>query len=54
MTIESDAMKLVRDNIKRLRDMGAYRGRRHAMNLPVRGQKTRNQNTNARLFNYVA
>ncbi len=32
-------------NIKRLIDIGCYRGRRHRMGLPVRGQRTR---TNAR------
>jgi small subunit ribosomal protein S13 len=32
-------------NIKRLIDIGSYRGRRHRMGLPVRGQRTR---TNAR------
>jgi len=36
-----------------LRDMGSYRGRRHAMGLPVRGQKTRTQITNARKMNRV-
>ncbi len=43
MTLENDARRFVRDNIKRLRDMGTYRGRRHAMALPVRGQRTRTQ-----------
>lgn len=43
MTIESDLLRTVRANIKRLRDMGTYRGRRHAMQLPVRGQRTRTQ-----------
>ena len=43
MTIESDLKKQVINNISRLRDVGAYRGRRHAMNLPVRGQRTRSQ-----------
>jgi hypothetical protein len=33
----------VQENIKRLKDMGTYRGRRHAMGLPVRGQRTRTQ-----------
>lgn len=32
-------------NIKRLMDIGTYRGRRHRLGLPVRGQRTR---TNAR------
>ncbi|KAH6626298.1 hypothetical protein B0J18DRAFT_408641 [Chaetomium sp. MPI-SDFR-AT-0129] len=53
MVLESDARKLVVDNIKRLRDMNSYRGRRHAMNLPVRGQNTRNQIENARKLNRV-
>ncbi|KAI0397265.1 40S ribosomal protein s13 [Xylariaceae sp. FL0594] len=47
MTIENDARRIVQDNIKRLRDMGTYRGRRHAMGLPVRGQRTRNNNETA-------
>ncbi|KAH8664310.1 hypothetical protein BX600DRAFT_464215 [Xylariales sp. PMI_506] len=53
MTIDNDARRLVQDNIKRLRDMGTYRGRRHAMGLPVRGQKTRNQNSSARKLNIL-
>ncbi len=43
MTIETDLRRQVQDNIRRLRDMGSYRGRRHAMGLPVRGQRTRSQ-----------
>jgi small subunit ribosomal protein S13 len=43
MTLEQDLKKQMQDNIKRLRDMGTYRGRRHAMGLPVRGQRTRTQ-----------
>ena len=35
----------IRDNIKRLMDINSYRGRRHKMGLPVRGQRT---STNAR------
>ncbi|KAL2136930.1 hypothetical protein VTI74DRAFT_91 [Chaetomium olivicolor] len=53
MTIEGDARKIVQDNIKRLRDMGTYRGRRHAMGLPVRGQRTRNQTETAKRLNKV-
>jgi small subunit ribosomal protein S13 len=53
MTIEGDARRIVQDNIKRLRDMGTYRGRRHAMGLPVRGQKTRNQVETAKKLNRV-
>lgn len=43
MKIENDLRRTLQDNIKRLRDMGTYRGRRHAMSLPVRGQNTRTQ-----------
>jgi hypothetical protein len=43
MKIENDLQREVQENIRRLRDMGTYRGRRHAMGLPVRGQKTRSQ-----------
>jgi small subunit ribosomal protein S13 len=43
MKIENQLRRQLRDNIARLRDMGSYRGRRHAMGLPVRGQRTRSQ-----------
>jgi small subunit ribosomal protein S13 len=43
--IEGDLRRLEAMNIKRLVDIGCYRGRRHRMGLPVRGQRTR---TNAR------
>ena len=43
LTLESDLKGQMQNNIKRLRDMGTYRGRRHAMGLPVRGQRTRTQ-----------
>jgi len=39
--VEGDLRKSVSDNIKRLRDIGSYRGMRHARNLPARGQRTR-------------
>ncbi|CAG8957019.1 hypothetical protein HYFRA_00012499 [Hymenoscyphus fraxineus] len=51
MTIETDLRKKVRENIARLKDMGSYRGRRHAMGLPVRGQRTRSQILTARKLN---
>jgi small subunit ribosomal protein S13 len=44
-TIEGELQRVVTGNIKRLRDIKAYRGTRHQMNLPVNGQRTR---TNAR------
>lgn len=43
--VEGDLRRLETMNIKRLIDIGTYRGRRHRMGLPVRGQRTR---TNAR------
>lgn len=43
MKIENDLRRQVQDDIRRLRDMGTYRGRRHAMGLPARGQRTRTQ-----------
>lgn len=39
--VEGDLRRLETMNIKRLMDIGTYRGRRHRMGLPVRGQRTR-------------
>ena len=39
--VEGDLRREVSLNIKRLMDLGCYRGLRHRRNLPVRGQKTR-------------
>jgi small subunit ribosomal protein S13 len=39
--IEGELRKEVSENIKRLKEIGTYRGIRHARNLPVRGQRTR-------------
>lgn len=39
--IEGDLRSQVQENIKLLREIKAYRGLRHARNLPVRGQRTR-------------
>ena len=44
-TVEGDLQRLVANNIKRLKDINAYRGLRHKAGLPTRGQRTR---TNAR------
>lgn len=44
-TVEGDLQRMVTNNIKRLKDINAYRGVRHKSGLPVRGQRTR---TNAR------
>jgi small subunit ribosomal protein S13 len=43
--VEGDLRREVQGNVKRLKDMGAYRGLRHIRNLPCRGQRT---HTNAR------
>jgi small subunit ribosomal protein S13 len=45
LTVEGDLRREVSMNIKRLVDLGTYRGRRHRRNLPLRGQRTK---TNAR------
>ena len=43
--VEGDLRREIAMNIKRMQEIGAYRGLRHRRNLPVRGQRTR---TNAR------
>lgn len=45
MTVEGDLRREIALNIKRLQEIGCYRGIRHRKGLPVRGQKTK---TNAR------
>ena len=40
--VEGECRSLVQLNIKRLRDIGCYRGIRHRLGLPVRGQSTKN------------
>ncbi|MGR3484815.1 MAG: 30S ribosomal protein S13 [Paracoccaceae bacterium] len=44
-TVEGDLRRETQMNVKRLMDLGCYRGLRHRRNLPVRGQRT---HTNAR------
>ncbi|RPA87126.1 40S ribosomal protein s13 [Ascobolus immersus RN42] len=51
MKIENDLRRKVVEDIKRLRDMKSYRGMRHAMSLPARGQRTRTQIKTARKLN---
>lgn len=43
--VEGDLKMEISQNIKRLKEIGTYRGHRHGRNLPVRGQRTK---TNAR------
>ena len=45
LTVEGDLRRETSQNIKRLMEIGCYRGMRHRRGLPVRGQKTK---TNAR------
>lgn len=45
ITMEGDLKREVANNVKRLKDIGAYRGTRHARGLPTRGQRTK---TNSR------
>ena len=45
LTVEGDLRREVQLNVKRLLDLGCYRGIRHRRNLPVRGQRSK---TNAR------
>ncbi|MBI4948127.1 30S ribosomal protein S13 [Candidatus Berkelbacteria bacterium] len=45
MTVEGDLRQVVSQNIRRLKEIGSFKGNRHAKNLPVRGQRTK---TNAR------
>ncbi len=43
--VEGDLQRITANNVKRLKDVGTYRGLRHKAGLPTRGQRTR---TNAR------
>ncbi len=45
LTVEGELQRIVSGNIKRLKDIGSYRGLRHKQSLPSRGQRTK---TNAR------
>lgn len=46
--IEGDLRREVQTNIKRLQEIGSYRGDRHRHNLPVRGQRTRSNSRTKR------
>ncbi len=47
-TIEGDLRREVLLNIKRLKEIGSYRGIRHSRHLPVRGQRTKTNNRTVR------
>ncbi|KAL3472191.1 40S ribosomal protein S13 [Aspergillus californicus] len=53
MKIENDLRRSILENIKRLKETGTYRGRRHALGLPSRGQNTRSQIKNAIKLNRI-
>ncbi|MFA6190191.1 MAG: 30S ribosomal protein S13 [Candidatus Staskawiczbacteria bacterium] len=46
--IEGDLRRQIMINIKRLKDIGAWRGTRHSRGLPVRGQRTKTNNRTVR------
>ena len=46
--IEGDLRRQVMINVKRLKDIGSWRGHRHAKGLPVRGQRTKTNNRTVR------
>lgn len=46
--VEGDLRREVSSNIKRLKDIGSWRGDRHIKGLPVRGQSTKNNNRTVR------
>jgi len=46
--IEGDLRRQIMINIKRLKDIGAWRGHRHIKGLPVRGQRTKTNNRTVR------
>lgn len=46
--VEGDLRRDISSNIKRMKDIGSYRGSRHAKNLPVRGQRTKTNNRTVR------
>lgn len=47
-TVEGDLKREIMSNIKRLKEIKAYRGIRHSKNLPVRGQRTKTNNRTVR------
>ncbi|WKZ24442.1 MAG: 30S ribosomal protein S13 [Patescibacteria group bacterium] len=46
--VEGDLRRDISANIKRLKDIGSYRGSRHAKHLPARGQSSKNNNRTVR------
>ena len=50
LTLEGDLKREVQANIKRLKDIKAYRGIRHTRHLPVRGQRTKSNSRTTRPY----
>ncbi len=48
LTLEGDLKRQISQDIKRLIDIGSYRGTRHSRKLPVRGQRTKTNNRTRR------
>jgi len=48
--LEGDLKRDIAGNIKRFKDIGSYKGSRHAKGLPVRGQRTKTNSRNARPY----
>lgn len=48
LKVEGELKHEVRDNVKRLKEVGCYRGIRHQRGLPVRGQRTKTNNRTVR------
>lgn len=46
--VEGDLRREVSSNVKRMKEIGSYRGSRHAKGLPVRGQRTKTNNRTVR------
>ncbi|PVU98860.1 hypothetical protein BB559_001197 [Furculomyces boomerangus] len=51
MTLENDLERQITNNIQRLKRIGTYVGQRHALGLPVHGQRTRNNSKTAKKLN---
>ena len=48
LTLEGDLKRQISQDVKRLIDIGSYRGSRHSRSLPVRGQRTKTNNRTRR------
>lgn len=51
--LENELLREIRENIAHHRAVGTYKGRRHSMGLPVRGQNTQNNAMTARRLNKI-